>query len=117
MAQASLLGPATPSVEVLERRRIVAAQRRSRHKHPSSDRLNPRLRHAQQHGQGIRGRRVHSTCARVGRAAKCAQFSAAANGPTFVPIGTRGAAPRKLQCARDDVIRKAVMLAVCVASG
>ena len=33
---------------------------------------------------------------------KCGQFSGASNEPIFAAIGTRGAAPRLLQCAIDD---------------
>jgi hypothetical protein len=47
------------------------------------------------------GPEAHRARPRARRAAKCGQFSGASNEPIFDAIGARGAAPRRLQCARD----------------
>ena len=55
----------------------------------------------QRQGRAIRGRAAHRARTRARGAAKCGQFAGTSNEPFFAAIGARGAAPRRLQCARD----------------
>jgi hypothetical protein len=55
----------------------------------------------QRQGRAIRCRAAHRARTRARGAAKCGQFAGTSNEPFFAAIGARGAAPRRLQCARD----------------